>query len=115
MGRPAHVPTDETREQVRVMRSAGMGADVIASYLGIVANTLRKYYRHQVAQGKIGTIANIANVVVQKALKGDTVCALFYLKTQGKDFGWSERTEISGANGGAFLHKIERTIVHPKN
>ena len=36
----------------------------------------------------------------QKIAEGDNICLIFYLKCQGKERGYIERSEVTGANGG---------------
>lgn len=43
-GRPSYVPTDETREKVRVLRAQGMSKEAIAVSLDISFDTLVKYF-----------------------------------------------------------------------
>lgn len=50
-GRPMHVPTAETREQVEVLSAGGMFAWQIAGYLGISEPTLRLHYEQEILIG----------------------------------------------------------------
>jgi hypothetical protein len=43
-GRPAHVPTLENRNKIKLLLALGWGNERIARSLGITANTLRKHY-----------------------------------------------------------------------
>lgn len=104
-GRPPHEPTDETRAQVRALVVAGINEPQIAAIIGVSEPTLRKYYADEIATGLDRTIANVANTLVQKALNGDTASIIFFLKVRGKRYGWSERLEVTGAEGGAIEHK----------
>lgn len=46
---------------------------------------------------------NAESILYKKVLEGSTVELLFFLKTQGKDRGYTERQELTGANGGAIV------------
>ena len=99
-GRPPHQPTDETIAQVRALIVAGINQPEIARIIGISEPTLVKHYAEELAVGLDKTIANVANTLVQKALNGDTASIIFFLKVRGKKYGWSERLEVTGQDGG---------------
>ena len=42
----------------------------------------------------------------QRIMDDDLAAITFYLKTKGKDRGYTERTEITGANGGAQVVQL---------
>lgn len=44
----------------------------------------------------------------QRILDNDLAAITFYLKTKGKDRGYSERTEVTGADGGAVLIRVDK-------
>lgn len=98
----AHVPTDETKLKAKTLASAGIPVDIIAQVLEISRKTLDKYYLFECETGRVSAVANCANTLLSKALAGDTACLIFYLKTQGKKFGWSERLELTGDEGKAI-------------
>lgn len=45
---------------------------------------------------------NIESALYQKAIAGDTTAMIFVMKTRGKGRGYSERLELTGADGGAI-------------
>lgn len=47
-------------------------------------------------------VDNVESTLYSKALDGDTACMIFFLKTQGKTRGYVERSEVTGADGGAI-------------
>jgi len=104
-GRPPHQPTDETRAQARALIVAGINQPEIARIIGISEPTLVKHYAEELAVGLDKTIANVANTLVQKALNGDTASIIFFLKVRGKKYGWSERLEVTGQDGGPMQHE----------
>jgi hypothetical protein len=106
MSRPPHVPTAELRAKVRALVVAGVNHNDIAKIIGCSDDTLRKYYKQELAYGLSETIANVANTLVQKALNGDTASAIFFLKVRAKHLGWSERLELAGPDGGAMKHEV---------
>ena len=51
-GRPAHVPTDDTRNLVESLSGFGIPQDEIARLVGIDPKTLRFHYADQIALGR---------------------------------------------------------------
>lgn len=86
-------PTDEDVAKVRLYAGLGTTQEQVAALIGISVDTLTKNKRTAEAwrTGKTETIAKVAGTLVRKALSGDTVSAIFYLKTQG---GWREKQQI---------------------
>jgi hypothetical protein len=79
-----HKPTGESREAVRSLASFGVSREEIAKYIKIDPDTLVKYYSDILDTAKTNANRNIAEMLYQKALKGDTTCMIFWLKTQAK-------------------------------
>ena len=91
-GRPAHEPTDATRQIVTVLWANGISQDYICIELKITLKTLRKHYRDELEFAKERVRAQIGANVIKKALglngkPPDNACMFFWLKTQG---GWVE-------------------------
>lgn len=51
-------------------------------------------------------IDNAESTLYDRALGGDITALIFFLKTQGKHRGYSERQEVTGADGGAIVLKV---------
>lgn len=100
MAQAPHVPTDETREKVDALVVAGVLQPDICKVIGVSENTLRKYYSQELETALDKTIANVSATLVQKAMSGDTASCIFFLKVRGKKYGWTERHEITGEEGG---------------
>ena len=94
-----HKPTKENRELVRRYSALGVTYEDIALKLKISADTLVKYYKEQLDEGRIDANAAIAGTLFQQAKKGNTAAAIFWLKTRAR---WKETqvNEVSGADGG---------------
>jgi plasmid maintenance system antidote protein VapI len=83
-----HVPTDETRLLIAELSSFGITHEQMASRLDICVETLNKYYKKELVDGKCKVIQQVARRLVDKALDGDSSSQMFYLKTQA---GWREK------------------------
>ena len=94
-GRPAHLPTGDTRNKVFMLSTVGTRHEDIATVLGISADTLTKYYSDELAKGRIEANASVAETLFKQAKEGNTTAMIFWLKSRAK---WKETSqhEISG-------------------
>lgn len=123
-GRPAHKVTEHLRGEVRGLVVAGFPAVEIAKHVRISEDTLLRYYKYELenssrdllksAATSLGFLVRGRAAIYDK--KGNLLHAeipiqpgmvAFSLKTRGKRFGWSERIELSGPEGGAIVTKDE--------
>jgi len=58
-GRPAYVPTDESRNMVESLSGFGIPQDEIARLIGIDPKTLRLHYADQIELGGIKATAKV--------------------------------------------------------
>lgn len=110
---------------------ANIPHDVIATDIGITAKTLRRAYREEIDKGYntllAGAATNMARMalgakaeyddvghVIRAEVKPELGACCFVLKTQGKKFGWSERTEITGADGAPLFNDLDLSKLDPK-
>jgi hypothetical protein len=63
---PPYVPTIEERRCVQVLAANGASLRVIARYLRISKNTLRKAYKAEFADAKEVVVAALGSVVVNQ-------------------------------------------------
>ena len=87
--RPFRV-TDALREQVRSLAARGVRHEDIAAIIGCDAKTLRKRLRDELDRGMAEANANVTGALFDKAMGGDTVAQIFWLKTRAH---WRERKE----------------------
>jgi len=102
---PAHKPTEERRKQVEQASGLGLPHDQIAALIGISDETLRKYYKTELAVGKAKASAQVAKTLFNKAVQqGDTTAMIWWTKAQMR---WTEtqRHENSGPDGGPQVIK----------
>jgi hypothetical protein len=85
VGRPAHQPTDQNRLQVKTLAAVGIRH----------ADTLAKYYRQELDDGRVDANAVIAKSLYEQAKNGNTTAQIFWLKTRA---GWKE-TQVNEHTG----------------
>lgn len=109
-GRPPHQPTEHSRVQVKTLAAVGIRHEDIASKLGISVDTLTKYYRQELDEGRIDANAQIGKSLYEQAKAGNTTAMIFWLKTRA---GWKETqvNELVGANGAPLLTGIQVSFV----
>jgi hypothetical protein len=110
----AHIPTDENRRKAAMYAGLGLTHEQIGSLLNISHNTVAKYYGEDIDRGKAEMIAKVAGNLAQRALQGDKIAQIFYLKCQA---GWKDTStfEHTGAGGSAlFPRAIEWNVQEPK-
>ena len=77
------------------------------------AKTVQKYaakypaLREYVEQRRGERVDMIEGVLYQKAAAGEIAAVIFFLKTQGKDRGYTERQEVTGEDGKPLRFIVE--------
>ena len=94
-----HKPNQESRDTAKRLSALGCPHEDIAIRLKISADTLVKYYKEELDEGRIDANAAIAGTLFSQAKKGNTAAAIFWLKTRAR---WKETqvNEHSGVDGG---------------
>ncbi len=108
------------------MALANLPLELIAKTIGIAENTLTKHYREHIDQGRAKLLGAAATQTarfvygakaefdaggnqIRAEVKPEQAACFFVLKTQGKKFGWSERTEHTGADGAPLFNDLDLT------
>lgn len=93
-----HTPTDANRLLVKSLAAVGTRYVDIAHKLDIGDDTLVKYYKKELEDGRIDANASIGQGLYQQAKKGNVAAMIFWLKTRA---GWKETQahEIGGIDG----------------
>ena len=86
-GHNAHRPNDTTKRQVQGMALAGLDHDRIGRLIGISGDCLRRHYRTELEQEGL-VLGEIAQNLAQRAMDGDTISSIFYLKARA---GWRDQ------------------------
>ena len=94
-----YTPTDENKKLVKTLAAVGITFEDIATKLDISADTLVKYYKKELDDGRIDANASIGQTLFQQAKNGNTAAAIFWLKTRAR---WKETqvNEVTGQDGG---------------
>ena len=92
-------PTDENKKLVKTLAAVGITFEDIATKLEISSDTLVKYYKKELDDGRIDANASIGQTLFQQAKNGNTAAAIFWLKTRAR---WKETqvNEVTGQDGG---------------
>lgn len=108
-GRPQFVPTQAERKQVEALSGYGLPISQIAILVrdGISVDTLSAHFAAELTSGKAKANAKIGQTLFQKATGGDTTAMIWWSKTQMR---WSERIELTGADGGAIKTENTNTV-----
>ena len=111
-GRPAHVPTQVSKELVQLHTIMGSTQEIVARILGIDLKTLRKHYRDELDLAQAQANATVGGALFNKAKGGDTAAMIFWMKTRA---GWRETTHLdhSSTDGSMTPTRIMRVIVDP--
>lgn len=85
---------------------------MVARKLGVSRTTLYKFMEDKptvkaaLDEAREKMVDNVESKLYSKALGGDTVAMIFFLKTQGKKRGYVERQEVTGEGGGDIVLKV---------
>ena len=97
-----YTPTAENKKLVKTLAAVGITFEDIATKLEISADTLVKYYKKELDDGRIDANASIGQTLFQQAKNGNTAAAIFWLKTRAR---WKETqaVELSGPDGAEMV------------
>jgi hypothetical protein len=111
--RPYRSPQCTLDEVEQALRESGGIMSLAAKRLGItrwgVQDWVKRYPQLREMLNEFrGTITDIAaNNIVTAVRSGDKLSSMFWLKTQAKDEGWTQRTEYVGEGGGPMVVRRE--------
>ena len=97
-----------------MMAGFGVPHEQIASTVqgGIDADTLKKYFKQELIEGKAKASAQIGRSLFQKAVDGDTSSLIWWTKSQ---MSWSgEKLDVTSSDGSMTPSIVERVIVNNK-
>lgn len=115
MARPRFQPTAKDRQTVSQLAAFGVPIESMGAFIldakgkPISMNTVTKYFREEIASGAAKANAKVAQTLYAKAIQGDTVSMIFWLKTRAR---WREveRIDVSvnpGSTSMAVLSTAE--------
>lgn len=99
-------PNEEHRRLIEQMTAVGVVQEQVAAVLGVSIDTIQRHYKEELLTAVSKANAKIAGTLYNKAMRGDTVCMIFWLKTRA---GWRERTalEVTGKDGAAITPVLQ--------
>jgi len=106
---------------LEAIRGTGGIVSQIAKRLSVDWSTARKYINawdetKKAFEDERETILDMAESTLFKSVKdGNSQDAKWVLSTLGKNRGFSERQEITGANGDNFINKVVVQFVRPED
>lgn len=115
-GRPSFEITPEVIERCKNYAAQGLTYEQIAHCLGLAAATLiekRKKFPEldeAIKQGRSEGVANVSNALYEKAMSGDNVSMIFFLKNRAPE---SWRDNPAPKEEQAAPQKIEVVLVDP--
>lgn len=92
-GRPTFEPTPETERICSLGVAFGLNHEQISKLVGCSPKTLRKYFKHALETGRERLVMSLGSKLYSKAMKGDTISAIFLAKTKA---GFTEKVEHEG-------------------
>lgn len=93
-----HEPTEQLRQRVTDLATAGIPKYLIAKIIKIDDETLTKHYDYELSCAQPEAVERISKVVAIQAEGGCPKAQALYLKTQGAKFGWIEKQVIESVN-----------------
>lgn len=93
-----HTPTPTTKGLVEAMLRSGVPQQTIADAIGISRTALVNAYAEEIKLAHALAVSNVAKTLYEKAMNGDNACLIFYLKTQGRRYGWAEYEHTPAVN-----------------
>jgi hypothetical protein len=119
-GRPKFEITQEIIEQVEKLAAQGLSQEQIGSVIGCSPDTIcrkkkeNKNFAAAIKRGQHKGVANVTNALYEKAIKGDNIAMIFYLKNRDRE-NWKDKIDNthSGPDGGPVetITRVERVIV----
>src|SRR4051812_42135581 len=82
---PAHIPTEQNRQNVEAMSGYGLTQQDIAIHLDIDPRTLVKYYSRELELGPVKAKTHVLQAAYQQAISGTNVFATWiWFKSLGR-------------------------------
>jgi hypothetical protein len=109
-----------TKEQVEtaIRKACGIlsgAGEILGMPRRSVSRYLERYPELREVQDEVRQqmVDKAEQVLYQHLAEGNDKVAIFIAKTLGKDRGWSERSEVTGANGGPVSVAVAKVVVLP--
>ena len=98
-GRPKFEITDKIIKQVETLAAQGLSQEQIGSVIGCSKATIERTnnrnegFEAAIKRGRQKGIAKVTNALFKKAMDGDNIAMIFYLKNRDRD-NWKDKQSI---------------------
>ena len=123
-GRPKFEITQEVIEKVEALAAQGLSQEQIGSVIGCSKETIGRRKQDNedfdaaIKRGQQKGIAEVTNALFNKAVEGDNVAMIFYLKNRDRQ-NWKDKIDNThaGPDDGAIeiVTRVERVVVDAKD
>lgn len=103
-----HVPTSDTREQVKYMVACGLEVPHICYILKATPYEVQLYYKDELAFGPALVNASVAMEMLNAIKRGDMQSAQFWLRARGQ---WVMPTKVEAHVEVEHTHKVKRELM----
>ena len=105
-------PTQSQRDEVRKLSGFGLPHALLATIVGVSVKTLERAFATELTEGRAQAAGKILECLYLKALAGDTIAMLFWIKCR---LQWREasRVELTGADGAPIAQPPHGVMIVP--
>src|ERR1019366_7526466 len=110
-GRPPHVPTPQTKQQVEILCGVGLNQDEIELVMDISESTLKRHYKRELRVGGLKADARVLTNLYRKATGTDADAAkamIFWVKVRRR---WHEVQRVIHGYNPEMINQFVRSTV----
>ena len=109
---PRHTPTIESRVQLASMAGSGLTMAQMSALAGISHDTITKFYKAEIEQGRAAATLKVANTLFQQAIGGSVRACIFWLeRARWYPGGAIPEPEIAESNAESTMQEF-LTAIH---
>lgn len=111
-GRPPWNPSPTDRAVCTALAQVGLPQEELAAHFGVGVEAIVKHFEPELRQSKGVVLAQGLGAVSASLRESGFVrlsAGKYVLSTKGKEYGWTERTEVTGKDGDSFFAGLDLT------